>query len=424
MRLKCDRLVIKYKLIIKLNQITHEVLCITMNAEKISMYKIKNIQKTNRNGEGFLSVLKLWKESLNTGAADNTDNIKILPKRYMEDVKALFISKKNDKEKETGKSVQTKETVQVDKTFFDSLNEMKAKDIVLNEVAKSVKKPSFDFVRYFVLILSAVIFVYSGYNIVDRLYSYVEAAREHDAIRSIFYGDDEDMQDAQFLKKTKINIPIRDILSLQKQTGERFIEAEVSDGVGYVDKNRVSMKKLSDINSDLYCWLKVSFTTIDYPVVQTTDNDYYLKYSFEKKWSPSGAVFTDYRNSRNILENRHLIIYGHNMLDNSMFQPLIDYSKREDYFRNGIIELITEDAMYYYEVFSANEEDPSSGYIKTDFETDEEYVEFLYEMKERSIFQKNVLLDENSKIITLSTCVNDVKVNRRFVVRGVLIAVK
>ena len=385
-----------------------------MNAQEIRMYKIKNVQKISRNGENI----------------ENTEKNKVLPKRYMQDVSALFANKTpadsileeiNSEEIEV---VAIEEVKQEENIFFTSLKEMKPKDIVLNEVAKNVKKPSFDFIRYFVLLVSMAIFVVAGYKIVEQLYSYVEAARANEALRRLFYDDEEDFQEAQFLKKTKKNPPIQDILALQKQTGEKFIEAVVSDGVVDVDKKRQNMRKLSDINSDLYCWIKVNFTTIDYPVVQTTDNEYYLHYNFEKKWNPSGAIFVDSNNSRDIAENRNLVIYGHNMLDNSMFQPLIDFSKRYDFFQNGIIELITEDAMYYYEVFSANEEDPSSGYIRTQFEEDDEYVEFLLEMKERSIFQKNVVLNADSKIITLSTCVNDIRLDRRFVVRGVLIDVK
>ena|GEM_PF-3540265 len=205
--------------------------------------------------------------------------------------------------------------------------------------------------------------------------------------------------------------------STEKENGETtdFLEPVRTDNI--FTKN---YKKLLDINPDLYCWIKVSFTTIDYPVVQATDNEYYLNHSFEKKHSNSGAIFADYRNGKDISENRNLLIYGHNMLDNSMFQPLIDFSTREDYFTHGIIELITQEAIYYYEIFSVSEEDPKSGYIQTDFKDDEEYVEFLYEIKERSVFQKDIILDENSKIITLSTCINDVRLDMRFAVRGVL----
>ena len=193
-----------------------------------------------------------------------------------------------------------------------------------------------------------------------------------------------------------------------------------------------NLRRLVDINPDFYGWIKVSNTTIDYPVVQTTDNNYYLAYSFEKKRSNSGAIFADYRNSKNISENRNTVIYGHNMLDNSMFQPLIDFGAREDYFKNGIIEIIREEAVYKYEVFAAYEEamtEPLTdimGYdeMALEFGSDEEYVEYLHEKQNFSIFHKDVKLDENSKIITLVTRVNNVSLAHRFVVQGVLVEVR
>ena len=413
-----------------------------MDTREINKYKIKNTEKIQKiNG--------------------TADKIKVLPKRYMPEIGAKFINadiidtaevaevagiiepvtktkkekikkpkkiKEKKVKKSKGQPVQENEDKE-ENIFFDSLNDMTPKDIVLNEVAKNVKKPSVDFVRYFALLLSLAIFVFAGYNIVNMLYSYVAAAKHHDELRELFYATvDEDSEDAIFLRQARANIPIKDILSLQKQTGARFIESDTSDKVNDAVQHQYSMKKLTDLNPDTYCWIKVSFTTIDYPVVQSYDNDFYLYHNFNKGWSKSGAIFADYRNSRDIASNRNLIIYGHNMVDNSMFQPLIDYSKHESYFRNGIIELITKDAMYYYEVFSICEEDPFSGYIRTEFTDDEqgneEFVQFLRSMEERSIFHKDVILDADTKMITLSTCINDWWINRRFVVRGILIDVK
>ena len=310
--------------------------------------------------------------------------------------------------------------------FFVSLAGMSSKDIELNETARNYKKPSVDFLRYFVLLLSLSIFVFSGYKIVEQLRSYVKAAQASEAIRNLFYDDDEgDLEAVQFLRKTKSNFPIQDILSLQRQTGEKTVRSEVSEGVEEADKIRRSVKKLSDINPDTFCWIKVQHTSIDYPVVQAADNDYYLKRDFYKLYSPAGAIFADFRNSKSILNNRHVIIYGHNMLDNNMFQPLITaYEKREDNFKTGIIELITDEGMYYYEIFSVGQENPYSGYIQTYFESDEQYVKFLQTIQARSNFRKNVVLDADSKIITLSTCINEFWIDRRFVVRGVLIEVK
>ena len=183
------------------------------------------------------------------------------------------------------------------------------------------------------------------------------------------------------------------------------------------------MQKLVDINPDFFAWIRVSHTKIDYPVVQAGDNQYYLNHSFERKQHSWGTIFADFRNRKDIPENRHLIIYGHNMLDGSMFQPLPDFGVYKEYFETGIIELITEDAVYYYEIFSAREEDPRSGYIEMSF-TDEEWVEFLYEQQERSSFTKNLSFTADSRIVTLSTCVNDATRDWRFVVQGVLVEVK
>ncbi|MCL1792560.1 MAG: class B sortase [Oscillospiraceae bacterium] len=318
------------------------------------------------------------------------------------------------------------EPVSEENVFYASLAGMSQNDIDLNETAKNHKKPSVDFLRYFVLLLSLGIFAFSGYKVVEMLFSYVKAAQDYDAIRSLYYDEAEgDLEAVQFLRKTRSNFPIQDILSLQKQTGARVVQSEVSEGVEEVDKIRRSFRKLSLRNSDMFCWIKVQYTTIDYPVVQYSDNDFYLKRDFDKLYSPSGAIFADFRNSQNIMNNRHLIIYGHNMLDNNMFQPLITaYEKREDNFKTGLIELVTAEGIYYYEIFSVGQENPYSGYIQTYFESDEEYVDFLQTIKERSNFQKDIVLDADSKIITLSTCVNEYWLDRRFVVRGVLIDVK
>ena len=357
-------------------------------------YKIKNVQKINQNG----------------AAAKNT-GMKIPLKRFMAEIGARF------KNRPAGAGGNI---------FYDSLAAMTQNDIDLNETAKNVKKPQADVLRYFMLFLSLAIFAYTGYMIYEKVLDYINAAREYDALRSMVYADEEEIPiKAEVLTRTKVNVPIQDILSvMQRQTSDRIIESESSDRVGRVDKKRVDVTKIANVNSDLYCWLIVGYTGIDYPVVQTTNNDYYLSHSFEGKSYASGAIYTDFRNSRDIMENRNTVIYGHNMLDGSMFQPLLDFGRYQEYFKNGTIELITEDAMYCFEIFSAREEDPNSGYIETDFEDDEAWIEFLYEMQERSNFKKNFQFDAESRIVTLSTCINDTSRNWRFTVQGILTDIK
>jgi len=307
--------------------------------------------------------------------------------------------------------------------FVESLAVLTPNDIILNDAAKNIKKQSVDFVRYFMLFLSLAIFVYTGYHVVVKIYSYISAAIEYNGLRDYFYSDEDEEYDSQILKQTRANMPIHDIFTLQRM-GEQIIEEEFSAEKRDIEKKQLNTSKIMDINPDFYAWLRVKHTKIDYPVVQTTNNWYYLDYTFEGNRNKSGAIFVDYTNDKNILDNRNLVIYGHNMTDNSMFQPLITYYGHNysvNNFNTGVIELITLEGTYYYEIFSVRDEDPSSGYIQTSFDSDEEFVEFLNAMKERSYFQKDINLDENSKIITLSTCVNDFTINWRFVVQGVLI---
>jgi len=102
----------------------------------------------------------------------------------------------------------------------------------------------------------------------------------------------------------------------------------------------------------------------------------------------------------------------------------LDFGRYRDDFMDGIIELITEDAMYYFEIFSAREEDPRAEYFDVRFESDEAWVEFLYRQQERSNFNKNLPFTADDIIVTLSTCINDTTRDWRFVVQAVLIDVK
>jgi len=183
---------------------------------------------------------------------------------------------------------------------------------------------------------------------------------------------------------------------------------------------------------ELYGWLNVMGTRVSYPVVQCEDNEFYLNHSHDKNRNPAGAVFADYRNSKNIMQNRNTIIYGHNMLNGAMFAGLTEFGRDEELFRKGMIEIeiTSENAIYCYEVFSVREEEITGESLINEndmvinFDSDEEYAGYLREMQRRSIFQKDIELGADSKIITLATWVNDVSTRKMFIVQGVFAGVK
>ena len=174
------------------------------------------------------------------------------------------------------------------------------------------------------------------------------------------------------------------------------------------DINKINFSKL---NKNVVLWLMVDGTNINYPVVQGSDNDFYLNHDINKNLKSSGWVFMDYRNK---LDDDNLIIYGHNLANKTAFGSLINLYN-DNWFNNSnhLIIVKTKNKKYIYEIFSIYEIEPEIYYLQNNFYK-KEYEEFLEVIKSRSIYNFNVDLDSNSKILTLSTCTNNNK-NRRVV---------
>ena len=167
---------------------------------------------------------------------------------------------------------------------------------------------------------------------------------------------------------------------------------------------KIDFDKLKTQNKDVKGWIQVNNTNINYPFVQYKDNDYYLKHSFDKKYTDAGWVFLDYRNNIDDFD-RNTIIYGHARLDKTMFGTLKNVLKKDWYTNtdNQIIKLYTLNEYTEWQVFSVYHIETEDYYIRTEF-TDNEFNEFIKTLKKRSIYNFNVDLDINDKILTLSTC--------------------
>lgn len=176
-------------------------------------------------------------------------------------------------------------------------------------------------------------------------------------------------------------------------------------------KRELDFNYLNNINSDTVGYLTIDELGINYPVVKTTDNDYYLSHSFDKSKNVGGWIFMDYRNTS--MNDKNTIIYGHNMKDGSMFGKLKQ-------LRNSDIDTIyyyDENGKTIFKIISMYEVDEESYYITTDF-SDNEYLEFLNTIKSRSIKNINYNPSLEDKILTLSTCSNS---GKRFVVHAALL---
>lgn len=166
---------------------------------------------------------------------------------------------------------------------------------------------------------------------------------------------------------------------------------------------KVDFTTLLTQNLDTVAWLKVNGTAIDYPVVQTDNNEFYLTHSFDKTYNKAGWIFSDFRNNFKIL-NKNTIIYGHRRLDNSMFASLKNLLDDNWLNNDPIIKLSTPNANMIWQIFSIYTIPEESYYITTHFENDNQYQEFLNTIQKRSIYSLPTSIDSKDHILTLSSC--------------------
>ncbi len=183
----------------------------------------------------------------------------------------------------------------------------------------------------------------------------------------------------------------------------------------------VNFDELKAINPDTVGWIQVSGTNINYPYVQTNNNEYYLKHSFNNSYNSAGWVFQDYRNNSNDY-GKNNILYAHGRLDNTMFGSLKVVVTPAWYnnSNNYVVKTSTPKINALWQVFSVYTIMPESYYIRTKF-SDDEFTTFINTITARSVHNFNVNMSPDDKILTLSSCYDN---QRRVVLHAKLIRIE
>ena len=176
---------------------------------------------------------------------------------------------------------------------------------------------------------------------------------------------------------------------------------------------------LFEKNIDYRGWIKIDNTNINYPILQGQDNEEYLYKDINNEYIVSGSIFMNYLN--NGFDDQNTVLFGHNMKNGTMFANLKKYKEEDFFYNNNDIEIELSNGQYLkYKVFSVYITDINDNYTKTSFEDKDEYKEFLERIKNKSIYKSDISVNENDKIITLSTCSYQFD-DARLVVTGKLI---
>lgn len=185
----------------------------------------------------------------------------------------------------------------------------------------------------------------------------------------------------------------------------------------------VNLNYYTQKNQDTVAWIQVNGTKVNYPIVQTTDNNFYLEHDFYKRKTTNGWIFGDYRNDFSSFNN-NTIIYGHNLINDNMFGTIPNLLNKNWFSNknNHYIKLSTKTTNTIWQIFSVYKIKPTTDYLKTKFNSTKTYQEFLNTIKNRSTYNFNLELNYTDKIITLSTC-DDIG-TKRVVVHAKLIKIE
>ena len=180
----------------------------------------------------------------------------------------------------------------------------------------------------------------------------------------------------------------------------------------------VDFEALRQINPDVVGWIYIEGTAVNYPVVQGTDNSYYLDRLFDGSQNKAGSIFMDYRNEPD-LSGRNTVLYGHHLQSGAMFHDIILYKDQSFYEAHPTALLLTPEGNYKIRFVAGYVTDMNSDAWKMEFESDVEFALWLEQGIIQSTFQSAVRPTARDRVVTFSTCTYEYN-DARYVLVGVI----
>lgn len=195
----------------------------------------------------------------------------------------------------------------------------------------------------------------------------------------------------------------------------------VSDYEGHID-----FEYLWNINEDIYAWITISGTDIDYPVLQhPTDDTFYLNHNVDGSYGYPSCIYTEKINAKDF-SDPNTVIYGHNMKNKTMFQQLHSFESKDFFEKYGEVIIYLPDRTLHYQVFAAYVYDDRHLMYSFDFWNEDvftNYLESIYDIRDMSAnIDRDITVTAENRIITMVTCMpNKSDADKRLLVHAVLI---
>ena len=239
---------------------------------------------------------------------------------------------------------------------------------------------TYNIIRYAVLAVAAVVLIYASYSLTDSYLNYKEDEAKYAEINNMFTKQSDNK------KKSK--------------KGSIDYSSSLTQWVW-------DYKAMLQYNDEAKGYIKLNNSRIQYPIVEHKDKDFYLKHGSDKISNGAGAVFLDYRTAG--LDGNMCILYGHNMLDGSMFKDLMKFRETKFAKQHQKFDVYVGYRHYIYYTFSTfSTKDDNDSIYKYGFEDDADFQKWITSVVNKSTQKFDYGIPGiNDKIIMCSTCVDD-----------------
>lgn len=219
---------------------------------------------------------------------------------------------------------------------------------------------------------------------------------------------------------------------LDENYGSQFLESNADISPNNADNHNINWDKLKRQNSDVYAWIYVPDTKIDYPVLQPAngeDDFFYLTRDIKKENSSAGAIYSEMQNAKDF-SDPVTVLYGHNMANGSMFATLHKFEDPSFFKKHDSMYIYMPGRKLTYRIYSAYKYDNRHILNSFDFSKKKVLLDYFKYTENpistvvntRNLKDYGLSLTKKSKILTLSTCTSRMQGDTRYLVQGVLIA--
>ncbi|MBE6608521.1 MAG: class B sortase [Ruminococcaceae bacterium] len=333
-------------------------------------------------------------------------------------------SEKNEKNTVSAKNENAPAESGTGGVFLDSLASFSTTEIA-PKLPKKLPPISSYMIKTVVMIVLIAIMLLCVSEVVESMRGYKEAGDIYDDLSGIM-GDILSKTDPAVSKSDK-NFHGGTTENFGTPTIPEINEGPSDDTVSEtLILLRAKLKSLRETNPDVIGWISIPGTVIDYPIVQTEDNDYYLDHSITGTYLKSGSIFADYRNASD-WSDQNTVLYGHNMASGEMFAALAKFKSGSFFRANRYIYIYTDEGIRVYTVFSAYETNTYNPYTRMHFASDNEFVEWAkkaYKSSLKAVYDYTFKFKGSDRILTLSTCTNGFNEDGRLAVHAVLTEIR